>query len=236
MVTRHFMRNKWRVIDADLPILTFRYSFGPGLAESLAIGVPGGLAVVSPPCGVAPSVIDELHTFGNVRALVAPNAFHHLGIPLWKEHFPDVPVFAPAQSVARVMKYSRQEVKPISESSDLLRGGNVEMIDMPHYRTGEVLVRADTARGHAWYVTDCVMNWPGMPKNLLIRAAFGLTRSAPGLRFNNVSALFMMKDRRAVRRWLVEQIDAKPPHLLVPCHGDVVEMSAPGAMLRGALA
>jgi hypothetical protein len=41
-----------------------------------------------------------------VRALIATNAFHTLGIASWKARFPDASVFAPAQSLARVTQVS----------------------------------------------------------------------------------------------------------------------------------
>ena len=40
----------WKIFDARAPILTYGYSFGPGTANALAVGVEGGLAIISPPC------------------------------------------------------------------------------------------------------------------------------------------------------------------------------------------
>ena len=45
--------------------------------------------------------------YGAVRALIASNAFHHLGVPEWKSRFPDAAIFAPAQAIARVEKQSK---------------------------------------------------------------------------------------------------------------------------------
>ena len=93
--------NGWKVFDAHTPILTCEYSFGPGTAISLAVGGKDGLVVVSPPCRVAADVFEALSRHGPVRALVASNAFHHLGLPEWKARFPEAVVFAPAQSGLR---------------------------------------------------------------------------------------------------------------------------------------
>jgi hypothetical protein len=43
-------RTHWQFFDPATPVLTFEYSFGPGTANALAVGVDGGLAIVSPPC------------------------------------------------------------------------------------------------------------------------------------------------------------------------------------------
>jgi hypothetical protein len=58
----------------------------------------------------------------------------------------------------------------------------VQLVDMPHYGTGEVLIRIATERGPAWYVTDVVMNLPALPRNPVVRALFRLSGSGPGLR------------------------------------------------------
>jgi len=213
----------WRIFDARTPILTYEYSFGPGTANSLAVGGRDGLVVVSAPCKVADGVIDDLSRFGRVRALVASNAFHHMGIPEWKRRFPDAEIFAPAQSVARVEKQTRlRGIRPLAEAV-AIAGSGLELVDMPHYKTGEVLVRAKTDRGLVWYVTDVVMNLEALPSHPVGKAMFALTRSAPGLKFNNLMSLFMVRDKKALKRWLAAQLEIAPPTWLIPTHGDIVE-------------
>src|ERR1700720_4231170 len=91
----------WKIVDTELPILTYSYSFGPGIANALAVGVDEGLAVVSPPCNAADGVYDDLKVYGDVKALIGSNAFHYLGLVAWKARFPGAPIYAPAQSIAR---------------------------------------------------------------------------------------------------------------------------------------
>lgn len=216
----------WKVFDARTPILLYDYSFGPGRANALAVGGSGGLIVVSPPCRVAAAVKDDLAAYGAVRALVASNAFHHMGLPEWKAHFPDAALFAPAQSIARVEKQSKLTgIRPLADAA-AVAGPAVELIDMPHYKTGEVLVRIATGRGLVWYVTDVIMNMPVLPGNPIVKALFGLSRSAPGLRFNNLAPLFMVADKAALRRWLAAEFRKSPPAWLIPAHGDAVEFAA----------
>jgi hypothetical protein len=213
----------WKIFDARTPILTHEYSFGPGLANALAVGGQSGLVVVSPPCRVAAGVFDDLARWGAVRALVASNAFHHLGIPEWKARFPDAAVFAPAQSIARVARRtSLTGIRPLSDASSIT-GPAVELIDMPHYKTGEVLVRITTARGVVWYVTDVIMNMPELPRNPIARFIFGASGSAPGPKFNNIAPLFMVRDKAALRRWLAEEFRKAPPAWIIATHGDIVD-------------
>ena len=215
----------WKVFDARTPILLYDYSFGPGRANALAVGGSGGLILVSPPCRVPAGVPEDLAKYGRVAALVASNAFHHMGLPEWKARFPDAMLFAPAQSIARVERQSKiAGVRPLADAA-AVAGPNVELIDMPHYKTGEVLVRIKTERGLVWYVTDVIMNMPVLPKHPVAKAIFALSRSAPGLRFNNLAPLFMVADKAALRRWVAAEFRKAPPAWLIPAHGDVVEFA-----------
>lgn len=226
------IRGDWKVFDARTPILTCDYSFGPGIATALAVGGKTGLVVVSPPCKVSRDVVDELLRHGAVRALVASNAFHYLGIAEWKARFPDAAVFAPAQSIARVEKHSKLSgIRSLSEAS-AITGPRVELLDMPHYKTGEVLVRVSTERGLVWYVTDVIMNLRALPNNPIIRLMFRVSGSGPGLKFNNIAPLFMVADKTALRRWLADEFRRAPPKWLIPAHGDTIDFSADPAAGR----
>ena len=213
----------WKVFDADIPILTYSYSFGPGTANALAVGVAPGLMIVSPPYRVPDSVFEDLRPYGPVRALVASNAFHHMGIPEWKSRFPHAAVFAPAQSVGRVERQTKLHgIRPLSEAA-AITGPDVELIDMPYYRTGEVLVRVKSDGGVVWYVTDLILNMQALPEHPIMKILFWLTRSAPGLRFNKIGPLFMVKDKAALKWWLAAEYDKAPPRWLIATHGDVAD-------------
>jgi hypothetical protein len=213
----------WKIFDAQTPILVCEYSCGPGRANALAVGGKGGLIVVSPPCGVGDGVFDDLSQYGPVRALVASNAFHHLGLPEWKTRFPEADIFAPAQSIKRVKKQSKLSgIRPLSDAAPVA-GSRVELIDMPHYKTGEVLVRITTDRGLVWYVTDVIMNLRELPRQPLMRTLFRLSGSAPGLKFNNIAPLFMVRNKRALRRWIANEFRSSQPSWLIATHGDVVD-------------
>src|SRR4029450_4512662 len=108
-------------------------------------------------------VIDGLARYGPVKALFASNAFHYMGMAAWKARLPEATLFEAATATAR---------RPH-------RGRNVEFVDMPHYKTGEVLVKMTTPRGRAWYVTDIVMNIPVLPRNLIVKSIFRVTKSGP---------------------------------------------------------
>ena len=61
------MGTTWTTVDASFPLATFEYSFGPGLASSLAVGIDGGIAIVSPPCNVSEAVFEGAEKLGPVK-------------------------------------------------------------------------------------------------------------------------------------------------------------------------
>jgi hypothetical protein len=229
--------SSWTVVESSLPALTCTYVFGPGTANALALTVEGGLVVVSPPCNVADVVFAELEARGPVRALIAPNAFHSLGLPPWRQRYPGVPIFAPSQSIARLEKQTKLTgIRPLAEAATIV-GDRVELVDMPHYKTGEALVRwrIEGERGWAWYLTDVAMNLtqrlPG-----LFGMVFRMTKSTPGFRRNALAGAFMIKDKRALYAWIAAQAEKTPPRLLVMCHGEHVRPGDPVAEVRAAFA
>lgn len=227
----------WTIVDERIPLLTYTYTFAPeATANTLAIGGPEGLLVLSPPSRPSEACFTELERHGKVRALVATNGFHHLGIPAWAARHPEATVFAPAQSVARVEKQSKvRGIRPIGEATPLLPKG-VEIIDMPHYRTGELLVKITTDKDLIWYVTDVLLNIAELPKAFPIRQIFKWTGSAPGFRLNGVGPVFMVKDRKALYRWMREEAEKAPPTRVLPCHGAPLTMDPPGKQLIDLLA
>lgn len=215
------MRNdRWAPID-DTPILSLTYRFGGGLANAIAVPYAEGYAVVSPPAGVSEAAYADLEQRGPVRALVAPNAYHTLGVRPWKERFADAAVFAPEQSRARVAKHSKVAgIEPLAKMKSDRAG--VELVDMPHFKSGEVLVRVNAGDRVIWYFTDLVMNLPKLPPSFPMRQVFGWTKSAPGLRPNWLATTFMVKDKAPLFRWLRSEVEKAPPTTILSAHGDHV--------------
>ena len=220
----------WKVFDADTPVLTFEYSFGPGTANALAVRGAAGMIVVSPPFQVVPEVLDDLLRVSPVRALVASNAFHYMGIPSWRARFREAALFAPLQSIARVERRTRLAgFKPLADAA-ALAGPRLQLIDMPHYKTGELLVKIHTAQGLVWYVTDCILNFPTVPAHPIFGFMFRVSGSAPGLKLNNLAPLFMVEDKAALKRWLATEFEKEPPRWLIPAHGDIAELGTDPAL------
>jgi hypothetical protein len=60
-----------------------------------------GSLMLHSPAPVADGVAEQLRALGQVRWLVVPNCFHHLGTPAAAVQFPDATVVGPASALAR---------------------------------------------------------------------------------------------------------------------------------------
>lgn len=222
----------WRIFDAAVPLLTYEYNFGAGSATAIAVGTGDGVVVVSPPCGVSAGVFDDLARFGPVRALVAPNGFHHMGLAHWRARFPAARLFTPAQAIERVKKKTGLDgFEPLSSARPLL-GARLELVDLPHCKTGETLVRVQSERGLVWYFADVVTNMAALPDHPIAKWIFKLSGSAPGLKFNNLAGLVMVGNKRELKRWLATQMASDSPGWLIPSHGNVVDLRSDSDPLR----
>lgn len=222
----------WRIFDAATPLLTYEYNFGAGNATAIAVGTGDGLVVISPPCRVSEGVFDDLAQFGPVCALVAPNAYHHMGLVNWRERFPAARLFAPAQAIERVGKQTGLAgLEPVSAAGPLL-GERIELVDLPHCKTGETLVCVQSGRGLVWFVADVVTNMPSLPDHPIAKWIFKFSGSAPGLKFNNLAGLIMVRDKPALKRLLAAKLAADVPSWLIPSHGDPVDLQADPLPLR----
>lgn len=216
----------WKIVDDQHSVLTCTYSFGAGLSTALAVGVDGGTVLVSPPSNPTEEALEAIASRGKVRALIASNAYHHMGLGEWKKRFPEAQIFAPAQSVGRVSKQSQLSgIRSLAEMGPL-GAERVQFIDLPHFKTGEVFVTMKTGLGETWYVTDILFNMPKLPPNPIAKALFSWTNSAPGLKYNNLASFIMVKDKKAMKSWLAKQVESAPPARVLFAHGATLENGA----------
>jgi hypothetical protein len=89
------------------------------------------------------------------------------------------------------------------------------------------------------YAGDFIANIPELPKQLLFKLMMRLTDSAPGLKVFRLFFKFFTKDPRKLRDFLIREIEAHPPAILVPGHGHIVAREQLGptlvSMLRAAV-
>lgn len=220
----------WTIIDREARVLALNYHFAAE-ATSISFVAPmadGRLMVVSPSKTLDEAVATELADFGEVGALVANNGFHYLGQKAWRARFPEARCFAPSDAMARIAKKSRHPLafEPLAELAPLL-GDGVGFREVPDSKCGESWFWARLSKGEAgerfaWYMSDVLANMANVPGNLIIRTLFKLTGSAPGYRVFKLALKLIVRDAKAALRLLLADVEAHPPGVVVPAHGDIL--------------
>jgi hypothetical protein len=227
----------WTTLAENPLVLVKEYAFGPGRANALAVALPNRkMLITSPPAGIPDAELSALAEHGDVVALLANNGTHHMGLAPARRVFPNAVTYATARAGARIRDKAKEpgQLEPIEALQPLL-GDAVSVLAVDGDKVGDVLVRVRTEQGTLLYVSDFIANMQSLPDNFIFRMIFKLTDSGPGLKVFQIFFKFFVADRAAARDFLVKEIEANPPAVLVPAHGDVVVQSNLAPTLVGML-
>lgn len=70
-------------------------------ARTTVLRLDDGTLLVHSPAPPSPDLVEQLNALGDVRWLVVPNRFHHLGTPPFARAFPAAKVVGPSSAAAR---------------------------------------------------------------------------------------------------------------------------------------
>ncbi len=212
---------QWQALDSTGNVQMLTYSFGPGAANTLAARLEdGSFLVVSPASGAPEAALDALAALGPVSALLAPNAFHHLGQAQWRQRFPDAVSYAPDGALARVTAKTGLRVAPLAELLPKL-GNRVQVVLPNGLKAPDALVRAETTDGVTWFAGDLISNMQPGEGSAIFRAISWLAGVGPGYRYNRLPSMLYLKDKAA---WMADvRTRMADGNLLavVPAHGAV---------------
>ncbi|MFT6399553.1 MAG: hypothetical protein ACJAYU_004320 [Bradymonadia bacterium] len=197
----------------------------------------GKLVVLSPSIGLTDGLVDDLLQFGEVGAIVATNGFHYLGQPEWRARFPEARFFAPPEAAVRIANKCPEvgSFEPLSALQPLL-GDNLGVREAPATRIGETWAWAKTDKGNIWYASDVLANMPTLPSHFVFKRIFKWTGSAPGFRIFGLAMKFVAKDKKKMLAQFSKDIEAAPPTIVVPAHGDIVDRDTVAQETRDLLA
>lgn len=216
------------------------YSFGRGRSNTLVVELPGRkLLIVSPPVGVPEAELRALSQQGEVVALLAINGAHHLGLGPCRAVFPNAVTYAAPAARERIQKRGKDhgELKPLDALTPLL-GAEIRVQEIEGVKFGDVVLHASTERGNLFYASDFFANIPRLP-GVVMKLLFTLSGSGPGLKVFKLYFLGFVRKRAAARDHLIRELQAHPPNIMVPAHGEVAQQVDLGStlidMLRSAL-
>lgn len=223
-VVRHMATNEsmWEVISEQPLLLRHEYSFGLGEANSTAFEIDDRkLLLVSPPIG-SEGIYDELRQHGEVVAIAEINGAHYMGIEGARAAFPFARVFASDVAGERITNKAQNpgEVESLELFRELV-GERLEIVEVPGHKIGDIVLRAQTDKGLAWWVGDVVGNAPA-PDNFLFKVLTKWTDSGPGFKVNRLFLKFFAQDKVAIKNFYLEQLAAHPMDVFIPAHGDPI--------------
>lgn len=209
---------EWQTIVDDPPVWSTEYPVHGWSGRTTAIGRAGGeLVVYNPGATISPEMRTTLSRYGRVALLVAPNHFHHLGIPAWRDAFPSALVLASTLAIPRLRD---RGIEATGYDGIALPAG-AHFLEPVGLKNGEVWISLPSARGRVWIVGDAFFNVVRTPRNatgVLLR----LTGTTPGLRIGSTVKWLAIGQPRAYRGWLEDTLVAEQPEVLIPAHGSVL--------------
>jgi len=218
---RKLAENLWWV-DGSLPKMPLR-------RVMTVVRMQDGGLVVHSAIALNEAAMTELEAWGTPRFLIVPNAFHRLDAPAYKERYPQIRVFAPSGSRAKVA-----EVIRVDSALEVFPGDpSVEVAPLAGIRDAEMAMIVRSKDGTTVVLNDAVFNMDKKKDLLgnLITTAFG---SAPGPRVSRLFKLLAVKDAKALRADL-ERLAALPGLTrLIVAHEKVASGPDAAAALRAA--
>lgn len=227
----------WTTLAESPLVLVREYGFGGGKANALAVALPNRTwMIVSPPPKLTAAEAQALAEHGQVVALVENNGSHHLGLGPCRALFPDAVTYAEPKAAARIRSKNKDagQLEPIEALKPLL-GDAVSIVAADGCKIGDVIVHVQTERGSLFYASDFFANISQPPSNPFARLLFKLTGSGPGLRVFRIFFMVFVSDRKAAIDFLIRELQAHPPAVMVPAHGDVVASADLATTLLGML-
>lgn len=210
----------WSDIVPDGSVRMLAYSFGPGRANTVAVRLKtGSWLVVSPSAGAPEAALDGLDKEGTVTALVAPNAYHHLGQQPWRARFKEAISYAPDGAIPRLTKQCRGvPFRPLSELAALLPP-HVGFLVPDGMKNPDALLWVDTPQGSVWYTGDLLSNTTVEDTKAPLRWIFSLLGGGAGFKFNPIPALVYVSSKPNWKSSVKAAMAAHPPITLLPAHG-----------------
>lgn len=209
----------WQPVSGVDGVFEIRRWHGPLPLRAIAVQLhTGSVCVYSPVPHIGEPALRQLGSWGK-PVLLAPNAFHTLGLAEHAAAFDDVRVFASRKAARRVGRKTGLAIHDLTTLRAQLPA-EVSLLELPPVRNGEVWLSVRRSGTCAWIVCDGFLNILRVPGGAL-GMFMKLMRMAPGL---SISSTFrwMVKNRQHYREWLIERVAEDRPTVLIPCHGQII--------------
>lgn len=184
-----------------------------------------GQLVVHNAIAMRDDAMREIEALGPVAFVLVPNGFHRLDAPSFAKRYPSARVLCPRGARAKV----EQVVAVHGDYSDFPADERVRLEHLDGVKEAEGAMTVDGDDGATVVLNDIVFNMPHQPGfgGFVLR----MLGSSGGPRVTRIARLFLIDDKRAVRRHL-ERLAATPRLARVVVSHHEVIADDPGGTLR----
>lgn len=199
----------------------------------MLVKLPGGGVLVHSPTWLGPGTFERVEEVGRPVAILAPNYFHHLSVPRYRERYPEAAVLATKTAMPRLAKQGHKGLGDVAERADLLPVGS-KILPCEGSKTGEVWLSLPGKEGEGPTLVVCdgffnVQRPTVGAMGLVLR----LTQSSPGLQLGKTIRWLAMADRPGFVAWAGKTLTEVAPRRVVMSHGDAFEDTDLASRLSG---
>lgn len=215
-------KNVWHPVDKHPEIYYGHYIVPNFMSNAIAINTSiKEWVLVSPG---EPLLEDWLKHFGAEGMkinIIFPNHYHYLGVARWLEQYPDACLYASKKAIVALQEKGFTNITAIEDEQPTLPSGYSILIP-PGHRGGDVwLSKQNKASGSVWITCDSFQNYSRLSNQPIARILQRVLGTAPGLKLSQFVKWLLLDNRRAFKRWALNQLDVDQPTTLIPSHGVV---------------
>jgi hypothetical protein len=176
-----------------------------------------GRLVVHNAIALDPGEMKEIDAFGQVAAIVVPNAFHRMDARIWKDRYPNAKVYCPKKATKAVNKV----VSVDGDYDAIPQDGGVHAVHLNGMGGAEGVIEVESESGRTLVFNDAILNMQSRgPMMDLMLGPVGKPSVPRFMRW------FMVKDKPAFREHLAKLAAGGVQRIIVG-HGATVDRDTP---------
>jgi hypothetical protein len=215
--------SSWKKAGEGIWARVYTFNDNPMYTSAVSLG-DGRLLVLSPGTDTTDADFAELDALGNVEALVAPGAYHNMGLPAWSARYPDAGLYGPRAAAKHVAKV-HPTLAPLQDLDALkaILPSDTEVWEVDGCGQPDALLVVRRADGTTWFTNEIITNWAAWPSKLFFKIVFKLTGARLGLDVSTMALMFIKGKKPPVRAFFEGKLASHPPTRLIPCHGQIID-------------
>ncbi|MCO4783332.1 MAG: hypothetical protein KC646_13485 [Candidatus Cloacimonetes bacterium] len=200
-------------------LYTGNYSAGQFIAkQSLIIDTDNKSIIVSPGTNFAESRVQKIVSKYPVKAIIAPNSYHNMGVAIVQEQF-DVPCYATNDALLRLSKLPIKSLTNISQLKVLRE--DLTIFIPKAQKMGELWISLGTNAYKTLIVTDAFFNLKNRGDNFFMSMISRLVDNAPGFKVSRLFSMLAVTDKKEYSKSVRNYFEVNQVDEMIVAHGEI---------------